>query len=36
MAVSNALGIRFAEYPLTPDKILNALGKGKNKNSEQE
>ncbi|MBS4026967.1 MAG: xanthine dehydrogenase family protein molybdopterin-binding subunit [Clostridia bacterium] len=34
MAVSNALGIRFKEYPLTPDKILNALGKGKKKNSE--
>ena len=27
MAVSNALGIRFNEYPLTPDRILKALNK---------
>ncbi len=27
MAVSNALGVRVPEYPLTPDKILKALGK---------
>jgi CO/xanthine dehydrogenase Mo-binding subunit len=27
MAVSNALGKRVSEYPLTPDKILKALGK---------
>jgi xanthine dehydrogenase molybdenum-binding subunit len=27
MAVSNAVGIWFNEYPLTPDKILHALGK---------
>lgn len=27
MAVSNALGKRVTEYPLTPDKILRALGK---------
>jgi CO/xanthine dehydrogenase Mo-binding subunit len=29
MAVSNALGTRLAEYPLTPDRILKALGKTK-------
>ncbi len=27
MAVSNAIGVRMADYPLTPDKILRALGK---------
>jgi xanthine dehydrogenase molybdenum-binding subunit len=27
MAASNALGKRLKEYPLTPDKILKALGK---------
>ena len=27
MAVSNALGIWMHDYPLTPDKILRALGK---------
>jgi len=27
MAVSNALGVKVSEYPLTPDKILKALGK---------
>ncbi|MCL2337782.1 MAG: xanthine dehydrogenase family protein molybdopterin-binding subunit [Firmicutes bacterium] len=27
MAVSNAIGVRIHEYPLTPDKILTALGK---------
>ena len=27
MAVSNAVGVRLTEYPLTPDKILKALGK---------
>jgi xanthine dehydrogenase molybdenum-binding subunit len=27
MAVSNAVGKRFYEYPLTPDKIMEALGK---------
>lgn len=27
MAVSNAVGKRFRDYPLTPDKILRALGK---------
>lgn len=29
MAVSNAVGVRFLEYPLTPEKILEALGKVK-------
>ena len=29
MAVSNAIGKRFYEYPLTPDKILKVLGKVK-------
>jgi len=28
MAVSNAIGKRLSSYPLTPDKILKALGKG--------
>ena len=27
MAISNALGVRVTDYPLTPDKILRALGK---------
>jgi len=27
MAVSNAIGVRINEYPLTPDKVLRALGK---------
>lgn len=27
MAVSNAIGVRIHDYPLTPDKVLNALGK---------
>jgi xanthine dehydrogenase molybdenum-binding subunit len=27
MAVSNALGVRIHDYPLTPDKVLSALGK---------
>jgi xanthine dehydrogenase molybdenum-binding subunit len=27
MAVSNAVGKKMSEYPLTPDKILMALGK---------
>jgi len=27
MAVSNALGVRIYDYPLTPEKILGALGK---------
>jgi CO/xanthine dehydrogenase Mo-binding subunit len=27
MAVSNAVGVRLTKYPLTPDKILKALGK---------
>ncbi|MCL6477934.1 MAG: xanthine dehydrogenase family protein molybdopterin-binding subunit [Peptococcaceae bacterium] len=27
MAVSNAIGVRVTDYPLTPDKILSALGK---------
>ena len=27
MAVSNALGKKMSQYPLTPDKILTALGK---------
>ena len=27
MAISNAIGKRFFEYPITPDKILKALGK---------
>ncbi|MBN1103961.1 MAG: xanthine dehydrogenase family protein molybdopterin-binding subunit, partial [Deltaproteobacteria bacterium] len=27
MAVSNAVGVRFSEYPLTPERILQALGK---------
>jgi xanthine dehydrogenase molybdenum-binding subunit len=29
MAVSNALGKRMYDYPITPDKILKALGKAK-------
>jgi xanthine dehydrogenase molybdenum-binding subunit len=29
MAVSNAIGRRLYDYPLTPDKILNTLGRGK-------
>ncbi|MFP3928478.1 MAG: xanthine dehydrogenase family protein molybdopterin-binding subunit [Desulfobacteraceae bacterium] len=33
MAVSNAMGRRFYEYPLTPDKVLTALG-GKAKGGE--
>jgi len=28
MAVSNAVGTRFHEYPITPDKVLKALDKG--------
>jgi CO/xanthine dehydrogenase Mo-binding subunit len=31
MAVSNAIGTRLHEYPLTPDKVLAALGKIKKK-----
>ncbi|MCO5388318.1 MAG: molybdopterin-dependent oxidoreductase [Desulfosporosinus sp.] len=27
MAVANAIGVRIYDYPLTPDKILSALGK---------
>ena len=27
MAVTNAIGVRIHDYPLTPDKILSALGK---------
>ena len=27
MAVSNAIGRHMTEYPLTPDKVLKALGK---------
>lgn len=27
MAVSNAIGVRIHDYPLTPDKVLRALGK---------
>jgi xanthine dehydrogenase molybdenum-binding subunit len=27
MAVSNAIGTRIMDYPLTPDKILKVLGK---------
>jgi CO/xanthine dehydrogenase Mo-binding subunit len=27
MAVSNAVGVWLHEYPLTPDKVLRALGK---------
>jgi CO/xanthine dehydrogenase Mo-binding subunit len=27
MAVSNAVGVRLTEYPLTPDKVLRAIGK---------
>jgi xanthine dehydrogenase molybdenum-binding subunit len=29
MAASNAVGRRLCEYPLTPEKVLEALGKGK-------
>jgi len=29
MAIYNAIGKRFNEYPITPDKILRALGKVK-------
>ncbi len=28
MAVSNAIGTRLYEYPVTPDRVLRALGKG--------
>jgi CO/xanthine dehydrogenase Mo-binding subunit len=34
MAVSNAIGKRLMDYPLTPDKILKALGKLGEKQSE--
>lgn len=27
MAVSNAIGVRLHDYPITPDKVLSALGK---------
>jgi CO/xanthine dehydrogenase Mo-binding subunit len=27
MAVSNAIGTWLHEYPVTPEKVLNALGK---------
>jgi xanthine dehydrogenase molybdenum-binding subunit len=27
MAVSNAIGQRLHDYPVTPDKVLKALGK---------
>jgi len=27
MAVSNAIGVRIHDYPITPDKVLSALGK---------
>jgi xanthine dehydrogenase molybdenum-binding subunit len=27
MAVSNAVGKKMGDYPLTPDKVLTALGK---------
>jgi len=27
MAVSNAIGARLYDYPLTPDKVLRALGR---------
>ncbi|MCL6638251.1 MAG: xanthine dehydrogenase family protein molybdopterin-binding subunit [Firmicutes bacterium] len=30
MAVSNAVGVRFHDYPLTPDRVLRALGKTAN------
>jgi xanthine dehydrogenase molybdenum-binding subunit len=29
MAASNAIGVRLREYPLTPERILQALGKNK-------
>jgi CO/xanthine dehydrogenase Mo-binding subunit len=29
MAVSNAIGKRLHDYPVTPDKVLKALGKVK-------
>jgi CO/xanthine dehydrogenase Mo-binding subunit len=28
MAVSNAIGTRLYEYPVTPERVLRALGKG--------
>ncbi len=31
MAVSNAIGVRIHDYPLTPDKVLKALAKKKTK-----
>jgi CO/xanthine dehydrogenase Mo-binding subunit len=34
MAVSNAIGRRLYDYPLTPDKILEALGKVKSAKKE--
>ena len=27
MAIYNAIGVRFTDYPITPAKILKALGK---------
>jgi xanthine dehydrogenase molybdenum-binding subunit len=33
MAASNAIGVRLREYPLTPDRILKALGKLKGKSA---
>jgi CO/xanthine dehydrogenase Mo-binding subunit len=35
MAVSNAVGHRFQNYPLTPDKILKALGKVKTRSKKK-
>jgi CO/xanthine dehydrogenase Mo-binding subunit len=28
MAVSNAIGVWLSEYPVTPERVLKALGKG--------
>jgi xanthine dehydrogenase molybdenum-binding subunit len=27
-AIYNAIGVRIEDYPITPDKVLKALGKG--------
>lgn len=34
MAVSNAIGLRIHDYPVTPDRVLRALGKTKGRTAE--